>query len=91
MGELYYNTALFGKCMWANEKVDLGVLETLIGRSNLFAYQNKHFFLFSKFRFTKGSVEKAKRLGNVTLKAYIDSELPITVLMQSHPIASLYI
>ena len=66
------NTALFAECKWTNEKVDLGVLETLIERSNLFAYQKKHFFLFSKSGFTKGCIEKAKQLGNATLKTYAD-------------------
>ena len=72
MGEQDKNTALFGECKWTNEKVGLGVLETLIERSNLFAYQKKHFFLFSKSGFTKGCIEKAKLLGNVTLKTYTD-------------------
>ena len=64
MGEQDKNTALFGECKWTNEKVGLGVLETLIESSNLFAYQKKHFFLFSKSVFTKGCIEKAKLLGN---------------------------
>jgi hypothetical protein len=72
MGEKDKNTALFGECKWTNEKVDLGVLETLIERSNLFAYQKKQFFLFSKSGFTKGCVEKAKELGNVFLIEYSD-------------------
>ena len=72
MGEQNKNTALFAECKWTNEKVDLGVLETLIERSNLFAYQKKHFFLFSKSGFTKGCIEKAKQLGNATLKTYAD-------------------
>ena len=72
MGEQDKDTALFGECKWTNEKVDLGVLETLIERSNLFAYQNKHFFLFSKSGFTKGCEEKAKQMGNVSLKTYLN-------------------
>ena len=38
MGEQDKKTALFGECKWTNEKVDLGVLETLIKRSKLFSY-----------------------------------------------------
>ena len=72
MGEQDKDTALFGECKWTNEKVDLGVLETLIERSNIFAYQKKHFFLFSKSGFTKGCVEKAKGMGNVSLITYSD-------------------
>ena len=72
MGEQDKDTALFAEGKWTNVKIDLGVLETLIERSNLFAYQKKHFFLFSKVGFTKGCIEKAILLGNVILKAYID-------------------
>ena len=72
MGEQDKNTALFGECKWTNEKVDLGVLETLIERSTLFTYQQKHFFLFSKSGFTKGCVEKAKEMGSVLLVTYSD-------------------
>ena len=70
MGEQDRNTALFGECKWTDEKVDLGVLETLIERSSLFSYQKKQLFLFSKSGFTKGCVEKAKELGNVSLIPY---------------------
>ncbi len=66
------NTALFGECKWTNEKVDLGVLETLVRRSGLFPYKKKHFYLFAKSGFTKGCVDKAKQMGNVTLVSYKD-------------------
>ena len=59
MGEQDKKTALFGECKWINEKVDLGVLETLIKRSNLFSYVNVHLYLFSKSGFTKGCIDKA--------------------------------
>lgn len=72
MGEQDKNTALFAECKWTNEKVDLGVLETLIKRSELFNYKAKHFYLFSKSGFTKGCEDKAKEMGNVSLAAYRD-------------------
>lgn len=72
MGEQDKNTALFGECKWTNEKVDLGVLETLVKRSRLFSYKNVHFYLFSKSGFTKGCMDEAKKLGNVTLVSYAD-------------------
>ena len=72
MGEQDKKTALFGECKWTNEKVDLGVLETLIKRSNLFSYINVHLFLFSKSGFTKGCIDKANELGNVSLVTYAD-------------------
>ena len=72
LGEQDKTTALFGECKWTNEKVDLGVLETLLHRSRLFPYSKVHYFLFSKSGFTKGCMEKANELGNVTLVSYDD-------------------
>ena len=72
MGEQDKNSALFAECKWTNEKVDLSVLETLVQRSELFAYKNVHLFLFAKSGFTKGCIDKAAELGNVTLVTYAD-------------------
>ncbi|MCC8191455.1 MAG: ATP-binding protein [Ruminococcus sp.] len=66
------DAALFAECKWTNEKVDHGVLQSLIDRSELFNYQKKHFYLFAKIGFTTGCVEKSEQLGNVTLVAYDD-------------------
>lgn len=72
MGEQDKNSALFAECKWINEKVDLGVLETLVQRSQLFAYKNVHFFLFAKIGFTRGCIDRATELGNVHLITYND-------------------
>lgn len=72
MGEQDKNTALFAECKWTNEKVDLGVLETLVKRSNLFSYKTKHYYLFSKSGFTKGCIDKANEMGNVMLISYVE-------------------
>ena len=53
-----------------NEKADVSVLDLLVERSNLFHYKNKHYYLFAKSGFTKGCVEKATAMGNVTLVEY---------------------
>lgn len=66
------DTALFGECKWTNEKVDLSVLETLVARSNLFHYRKKYFYLFAKTGFTKGCMDRAAEMGNVTLVTYDD-------------------
>lgn len=66
------NTALFGECKWTNEKVDLGVLETLVKRSELFLYKEVYYYLFAKSGFTKGCIERANEMGNVTLVGYKD-------------------
>ena len=70
MGEEDKNTALFAECKWTNEKVDSGVLETLIQRSELFSYNKKHYYLFSKSGFTKGCLEKAKERGDISCVTY---------------------
>ncbi len=72
MGEQDKNTALFGECKWTNEKVDLSILERLAKRSELFSYKNIHLYLFSKSGFTKGCIEEAEKMGNVTLVSYAD-------------------
>ena len=72
MGEQDKNTALFGECKWTNEKIDLGVLETLVQRSELFHYSKVTLYLFSKNGFTKGCIDKAQELGNVTLVTFTD-------------------
>src|SRR5699024_11263438 len=64
------STARFGECKWTNEKVDLGVLETLVKRSELFPYKNVHHYLFAKIGFTKGCTDRASEMGNVTLVSY---------------------
>jgi AAA+ ATPase superfamily predicted ATPase len=76
MGTADKNTALFGECKWTNEKVDLGVLEGLVEKSQLFHYANKHYYLFAKNGFTKGCMEKAEAMGNVILVSYEDMVSP---------------
>ncbi len=68
----YKDSALFAECKWTNERTDVGVLETLIERSNLFDYEKKHFYLFAKTGFTKGCHDYAEKMGNVTLVTYED-------------------
>ena len=72
MGTADKNTALFGECKWTNSKVDIGVLEKLLERGELFSFVNKHYYIFAKTDFTKSCVEKADELGNITLVRYAD-------------------
>lgn len=65
-------TALFAECKWTNVKVDSGVLDKLVVRSQLFNHTKKYFFLFSKSGFTQGCIDKATQLGNVALVEYKD-------------------
>lgn len=75
MGDQDKDTALFGECKWTNEKVDAGVLEKLAGRSKLFHYHKVYLYLFAKSGFTKGCIDKAKRLGNAMLVTYSDIQV----------------
>ncbi|MDE7404489.1 MAG: DUF234 domain-containing protein, partial [Lachnospiraceae bacterium] len=70
VGEQDNYCALFGECKWTNEKVDAGVLEKLVKRSQLFHYRNVHLYLFAKNGFTKGCIDKADEMGNVMLVTY---------------------
>lgn len=72
MGSQDKSTALFGECKWTNEKIDVGVLKTLIERSKLFAYKNVQLFLFSKSGFTSSCIDMATNLGNINLVTYSD-------------------
>lgn len=72
MGEADKDTALFAECKWTNEKIDVGILDLLVERSKLFGYKKAHYYLFSKSGFTKGCIDKASELGNVTLVKYSD-------------------
>lgn len=66
------DSALFGECKWTNEKIGLGVLETLVERGRLFNYEQKYFYLFAKTGYTKACLDRAAEMGNVTLIAYTD-------------------
>ena len=72
MGEQDKDSALFGECKWTNEKVDVGILEKLIGQSQLFHYTKVYFYLFAKRGFTKGCINMADKMGNVKLVTYDD-------------------
>lgn len=72
MGEQDKDHALFGECKWTNEKIDVGVLEKLARRNQLFHYKNVQLYLFAKNGFTEGCMEKASEMGNVALVMYGD-------------------
>jgi AAA+ ATPase superfamily predicted ATPase len=67
MGTDGKDSVLFGECKWTNEKVDIGILNTLAERSKLFNYKNVYLYLFSRSGFTKGCIEAAEKMSNVTL------------------------
>lgn len=72
MGEQDKTTALFGECKWTNENVDVGILDKLVERSQLFHYSKTVLYLFAKTGFTQGCVEKANEMGNVVMVTFED-------------------
>ena len=70
MGEQDNETALFGECKWTNEKVDTGVLDKLVKRSQMFHYRKVWLYLFGKNGFTEGCKQRAEEMGNVVLVTY---------------------
>lgn len=72
MGEQDKTNVLFGECKWTNELVDVGVLKTLVERSEVFPYKKPTLYLFAKNGFTKGCKELAAKMGNVYLVNYKD-------------------
>ncbi len=60
--------AIFGECKWRNEPTGMGILNGLIGKSELFKqYKSKHYMLFSKAGFTGELEEAASRMDSVRL------------------------
>lgn len=45
--------ALFGECKWTNEPIDMEVVNSLIEKSTILSYSQKHYAFFSKYGFTK--------------------------------------
>ena len=62
--------ALFCEAKWTNDKIDSRVLDDLVAKSEMFAFEEKHYVLFSKSGF-KADAEKRKS-GNVMLVEFRD-------------------
>lgn len=64
---------IFCECKWRNERLDLGVLDTLRDKAAVYLRQcapsdgKKFYMLFSKGGFTKAVVEEAKKNGDIFL------------------------
>lgn len=66
------NEAIFGECKWKNEKVDKEVLDKLMFRSELFTFNKKELYLFSKAGFSDYCKEQAKSNSNIHLVTFED-------------------
>lgn len=60
-------SALFGECKWRKEKVDMEMVHTLIERGELFTYQEKHYYIFSKSGFGDEVIAFAEKNHNLKL------------------------
>ncbi len=70
MGADENDAIVLAECKWTNEKVDKGVVEKLMERSNLFHHKEKHLYVFSKNGFTQGCLEKAASDSNIHLLSF---------------------
>lgn len=66
------NAAIFGECKWKNASCDRQVLDKIIERSELFSYQDKYIYLFSKNGFTSSCREKAEESDKIYLVDFSD-------------------
>ena len=64
--------AIFAECKWTNERVGIEIIDTLIERSDLFNYREKHYYLFAKTGFTDSAKARADSAKNITLVRYED-------------------
>lgn len=58
---------MFGECKWRNEPINMGVINSLIEKSNIFNVPNKHYIFFSKSGFKNDVIEFSKANDNITL------------------------
>jgi hypothetical protein len=61
------DAAIFGECKFRNDQMDIKTLNLLLERSQMFAYENKYYYLFSKSGFTKQLIEKSKEDSHINL------------------------
>ena len=66
------NDALFCECKWTNAPVGIDVLYDLIAKSELFAYDQKWYWLFAKTGFTDRLQRVAAQRGDVRLICFAD-------------------
>ncbi|MDR1322589.1 MAG: ATP-binding protein [Gracilibacteraceae bacterium] len=51
--------AIFCECKWTNEKIPEGLIDELINKSDMFSYEKKYYYLFSKSGFTPAALARA--------------------------------
>ena len=57
------NHAIFGDCVWSDQPAHSGALVSLVERSRLFRFNNKHIYLFSRSGFSEECADAAHRVG----------------------------
>lgn len=66
------DSAIFAECKWTIDRIGADVIDTLIERSELFSYREKHYYLFAKTGFTDDVMARADSAENITLVSYKD-------------------
>jgi AAA+ ATPase superfamily predicted ATPase len=64
------NNGIFGECKWTSNQVGEAELTELEHQSKLFHYPHRYLFLFAKTGFTSGCIEKAAKMGTVSLVTF---------------------
>ena len=77
LGEQDRDTALFGRCLWAGERLGREELDTLVEQSRLFNYKFMHYFLFSRSGFTRECTELGEIMGNVTMVSFDSNSIRV--------------
>ena len=67
-------SVLLGECKWRNEPVEKAVLDQCMERAELFSYEKKYIYVFSKRGFTEGCRKMAQELNFVKLIEFAEME-----------------
>jgi hypothetical protein len=51
--------AIFCECKWTNEKISESLIDELIDKSDMFGYEKRYYYLFSKSGFTPAALARA--------------------------------
>jgi AAA+ ATPase superfamily predicted ATPase len=63
---------LFGECKWHEHAANLGVLNDLLRKSQMFRYKKTYLFIFARDRFTGELHAAAKKYKNVRLCSFME-------------------
>ena len=68
------NFLVFGEAKWRNERTDMGVIQDLERKGQLFLAVSRHYILFSRSGFTEGAQRYASERDDIRLVVLLDAE-----------------